>query len=33
MASRSKRYRTGLERVDRTRLYRLTDAFGLIDLN
>jgi large subunit ribosomal protein L1 len=31
MASRSKRYRTGLERVDRTRLYRLTDAFGLID--
>ena len=31
MATRSKRYRAGLERVDRVRLYPLADAFGLID--
>jgi large subunit ribosomal protein L1 len=29
--ARSKRYKAGLEQVDRTRLYSVADAFGVID--
>jgi large subunit ribosomal protein L1 len=31
MPGRSKRYKAGLAQVDRTRLYTVTDAFGVID--